>query len=172
MAVTSTNPKVKAKPGRKPALVADDKTLSTVEGLAKIQCTQGEAAAVLGVSRETLHQFFKANLSAREKWDNGLEGGKASLRRNQFKLSETNAAMCIWLGKQYLGQRDVAVIQHTGDGGGPVKVAHALDLSKLDDRELDVLEQLIRKGGADAAAKTAESIAESPDGGRDRGGEG
>ena len=29
-----------------------------------------------------------------------------SLRRNQFRLSEKSAAMAIWLGKQYLGQRD------------------------------------------------------------------
>ena len=29
-----------------------------------------------------------------------------SLRRNQFKLSETNVTMAIFLGKQYLGQSD------------------------------------------------------------------
>jgi hypothetical protein len=114
--------KLPSKPGRKPSLVADDKTIATIEGLAKIQCTQGEAAAVLGVSRDTLHNFFTANPSVRERWDNGLEGGKASLRRNQFKLSETNATMCIWLGKQYLGQRDMAVIEHTGEGGGDIGI--------------------------------------------------
>jgi len=87
-------------------LVADDKTLRTVEGLARIQCTQAEAAGVLGVTRETFHQFLKAQPDARETWDLGLESGKASLRRNQLKLAERNAAMAIWLGKQYLGQRD------------------------------------------------------------------
>jgi hypothetical protein len=30
-----------------------------------------------------------------------------SLRRTQFKLAEKNATLCIWLGKQYLGQRDI-----------------------------------------------------------------
>ncbi len=84
----------------------DEKTLGIVEGLAKIQCTQGEAAAVLGVNRNTFISFLKRNPEARDKWDNGLESGRASLRRNQFKLSETNAAMAIWLGKQYLGQRE------------------------------------------------------------------
>ena len=29
-----------------------------------------------------------------------------SIRRNQAKLGEKSAAMAIWLGKQYLGQRD------------------------------------------------------------------
>lgn len=32
--------------------------------------------------------------------------GKVSLRRSQFKMAETNPTMAIWLGKQYLGQRD------------------------------------------------------------------
>ena len=31
---------------------------------------------------------------------------KIKLRRNQFKLSEKSASMAIWLGKQYLNQRD------------------------------------------------------------------
>jgi len=84
----------------------DEKTLGILEGLAKIQCTQGEAAAVLGISRPTMVALLKRDKVARERWDNGLESGKASLRRNQFKLSETNAAMAIWLGKQYLGQRE------------------------------------------------------------------
>ena len=33
-------------------------------------------------------------------------GLKIKLRRNQFKLSEKSAAMAIFLGKNYLGQRD------------------------------------------------------------------
>ena len=32
--------------------------------------------------------------------------GKISLRRNQWRLAEKNATMAIWLGKQYLGQKD------------------------------------------------------------------
>ncbi len=31
---------------------------------------------------------------------------KIQLRRNQFHLTKTNAAMGIWLGKQWLGQKD------------------------------------------------------------------
>lgn len=36
----------------------------------------------------------------------GCMGLKIKLRRNQLKLSEKSAAMAIWLGKQYLGQKD------------------------------------------------------------------
>ena len=32
--------------------------------------------------------------------------GKISLRRMQWRLAEKNATMAIFLGKQYLGQRD------------------------------------------------------------------
>jgi hypothetical protein len=35
-----------------------------------------------------------------------------SLRRYQFDLAENNATMAIWLGKQWLGQKDEAVIDH------------------------------------------------------------
>jgi hypothetical protein len=31
---------------------------------------------------------------------------KIRLRRNQFELSKKSAAMAIWLGKQYLDQKD------------------------------------------------------------------
>ena len=41
------------------------------------------------------------------------QGGKASLRRQQFKIAETNATMAIWLGKQYLGQSDNPVVVET-----------------------------------------------------------
>lgn len=46
----------------------------------------------------TFQEYFKQN---------GFMALKIKLRRNQFKLSEKSAAMAIFLGKQYLGQRDV-----------------------------------------------------------------
>ena len=36
---------------------------------------------------------------------------KIKLRKNQFKLSEKSASMAIWLGKQYLGQRDTIEVE-------------------------------------------------------------
>ena len=45
----------------------------------------------------TFQEYFKQN---------GFMALKIRLRRNQFKLSEKSAAMAIWLGKQYLGQKD------------------------------------------------------------------
>lgn len=78
------------------------------ESLCAIQCTEEEICAVLGVSDKTLdkwcHKTYKQSFSVvfREK----RQGGKASLRRNQWKQAEHNPTMAIWLGKQYLGQKD------------------------------------------------------------------
>jgi len=98
---------------------ADEQTYKTIEGLAKIQCTIKEAAAVLGITKQTFISLMKRDPIVSERWENGLESGKASLRRNQFKMSETNAAMAIWLGKQYLGQRE-PVRLFDGDDAGQV----------------------------------------------------
>ena len=37
--------------------------------------------------------------------------GKISLRRYQFELAKKNANMAIWLGKQYLGQKDEVQVE-------------------------------------------------------------
>lgn len=92
--------------GRPYALVEDDKTINTLTGLGRIQCTTKEAAAVLNVSEPTFFAFLKRSKKAREAWDHAKQNGLASLRRNQFKMAENNATMAIWLGKQYLHQTD------------------------------------------------------------------
>ena len=75
---------------------------STVEKLANIQCTQEEIANFLDVSVRTLQrddEFCRI-------YKKGQDNGRMSLRRYQYKLAEKNTAMAIWLGKQYLGQKD------------------------------------------------------------------
>jgi hypothetical protein len=92
--------------GRPPLIVEDEKTLTAISGLSRIQCTHKEAADVLGVSRSTFTTFLTHSKKASEAWEMGSGQGKASLRRNQFEMSKTNATMAIWLGKQYLEQVD------------------------------------------------------------------
>lgn len=117
--MTKQQPKgEKNKGGRPPKLIADDKTMATISGLARIQCTNVEAAAVLGVCRETFEQFLGREEKAKDAWEHGKQNGLASLRRNQFKMSEANATMAIWLGKQYLGQKDKHEI--AGDADSPL----------------------------------------------------
>lgn len=100
--------------GRPPKLVSDDRTLQQITGLAQIQCTQEEAAAVLGVHRDTFGDFLRKDKKALDAWEMGQLRGKASLRRTQFRLAESNAGMAIFLGKNLLGQRDQAALEHTG----------------------------------------------------------
>ena len=74
-----------------------------IKKLAYIQCTQEEIANFLDVSVRTLQrdeEFCRL-------YEKGMNEGKSSLRRIQFKLAEKNTAMAIWLGKQYLGQREI-----------------------------------------------------------------
>src|SRR5262245_43139262 len=71
-----------------------------VELLASCFCTQEEIAEKLGCSVDTLARRFA------ESYKKGVAAAKTSLRRNQFLLAKKNAAMAIFLGKNYLGQRD------------------------------------------------------------------
>lgn len=103
---------VQGKSGR-PRKTLNSTGVRVVEALARVMCTDEEIAACLGIKIDTLHASHneKAFLEARKK---GQELGKMSLRRHQFELSKVNATMAIWLGKQYLGQRDVIVNQTEG----------------------------------------------------------
>lgn len=80
----------------------------------------------LGCTQEEICWFFRdengkvANVDTLSRWckrtfgsnfqefyaKNGGMALKIKLRRNQFKLSEKSAAMAIFLGKNYLGQKD------------------------------------------------------------------
>ena len=76
---------------------------TTVEKLAGIMCTQEEIANYLDISVRTLQrddEFCRI-------YKKGIEKGKMSIRRHQYKSAEEgNVTMQIWLGKQYLNQRD------------------------------------------------------------------
>lgn len=78
------------------------------EHLCGIQCTEVEICAALECSEDTLNRWCKRTYKATfaETYKSKSTRGKSSLRRMQFKLAEKNASMAIWLGKQYLGQRD------------------------------------------------------------------
>jgi hypothetical protein len=102
-------------------LKADNATLATVETLGKIQATNKEAGARLGVTEETFVEFLRREEKAAETFEFAKEVGKASLRSAQFKAALAgNPTMLIWMGKQLLGQTDKITNQHTGPNGGPM----------------------------------------------------
>lgn len=87
----------------------DKITVQQFEALCSIQCTQEEICAVLNCCYDTMEAWVKRNYDGRtfsEVFKEKRQGGKASLRRTQWGMAQTNPTMAIWLGKQYLGQTD------------------------------------------------------------------
>lgn len=78
------------------------------EGLCRIQCTLEEIASWFKCSEDTIERWCKRTykLTFAEVYKKYAASGKISLRRAQLKLAEKNATMAIWLGKQYLNQKD------------------------------------------------------------------
>jgi hypothetical protein len=92
-----------------------------LEGLAAIQCTDEEMAAVLRISVDTFTRRKQDDPEFQTRLAEGKARGRQSLRRVQWEAAqEGNATMMIWLGKQTLGQKDRAEL--TGAEGGPMKV--------------------------------------------------
>ena len=81
------------------------------ENLCGIQCTLLEIADFFQCSDDTIERWCKREYgeSFAETFKKHSGKGKISLRRAQFKLAEKNASMAIWLGKQYLHQKDYYV---------------------------------------------------------------
>ena len=80
------------------------------EKLCALMCTEEEIYGFFGVKLDTLNRFIKQNYGQEYTFTTIYpilsSKGKISLRRNQFELSKTNSSMAIFLGKQYLGQRE------------------------------------------------------------------
>lgn len=79
------------------------------ENLCKLHCTEIEIASFFECDITTLYRWCKrtyhdsfANISNKY-----AQVGNISLRRTQYKLAERSTPMAIWLGKQYLGQKDI-----------------------------------------------------------------
>lgn len=81
---------------------------NTFENLCGIQCTKEEICGFLEITDKTLESWCKRTYNAgfSEVFKQKRGKGKISLRRAQFRLAKKNATMAIWLGKQYLDQKD------------------------------------------------------------------
>lgn len=80
-----------------------------VDALCTVQCTMEEIASALGVSVDTLDNALKRDKKTTfsDYFKEKRRTGFVSLRRKQFQAAlNGNVTMMIWLGKQYLNQRD------------------------------------------------------------------
>lgn len=117
-------------------------SLKDVRKLARLQCTREEAAAFLGIRKQTFNTLIQNDERVRDAWEQGKQLGKISLRRKQFKLADDSAPMAIFLGKQYLGQREIVTQEVSGRDGGPIE----FDASELSQEERDAMRTLIQRG--------------------------
>lgn len=78
------------------------------ERLCALQCTKEEICSFFETSDKTLERWCKRTYKKgfSEIFREKRKLGNISLRRTQFRLAEKSASMAIWLGKQYLGQKD------------------------------------------------------------------
>lgn len=78
------------------------------ENLCGLQCTLEEIAGVFDCSADTIERWCKREYKETfaDTYKKHSAKGKMSLRRIQFKLAEKSAAMAIFLGRNYLGQKN------------------------------------------------------------------
>ena len=99
---------MKEKGARKVARPRKEIDQKDFESLCALQCTKEEICGFFDVSDKTLENWCKRTYSEgfSEVFKKKRGKGKISLRRAQFRLAEKSASMAIWLGKQWLGQKD------------------------------------------------------------------
>ena len=117
----------------------------TLQRCCQVGCTREECAGILRIAPATLDERLKEQgTNFQEYFKNHFDKTKQSLRRAQIKsaLEKKNPTMQIWLGKQYLGQRDKW--EHSGQIDSNQITAN-LDPSNLTDDELDHFRSLLKK---------------------------
>lgn len=87
-----------------------------VKKLAAMQATCEEIAYFLEVSDDFLEKQCKRTYghTIGVKIKEWRTAGNCSLRRKQWLLADKSASMAIFLGKNYLGQKDESKVQHAG----------------------------------------------------------
>lgn len=103
-----------------------------VEQAARVNCTYEEIADISGIPIGTLHRHFGTTI------ERIRNDSKESLRRAQFKAAiEGNPTMLIWLGKQWLKQKDKH--EYSGPDEGPIAVSVSKD---EDEAILDAIKEV------------------------------
>lgn len=121
----------------RPKIQWDAKQFRQFETLCAMQCTYDEIESVMEndidtISRICLEKYKTKKIKTfSDIYKKFAERGKVTLRRNQLRLSEKNAAMAIFLGKNWLGQKDGNGTDDINDG----EIAAVLDKIKSDGHE-------------------------------------
>ena len=101
-----------------------------------------ECCSVLEMSDTTLNRRLKEmnynNFEDLYKRHN--DEGRMSLRRMQWQAAEKgNSTMLVWLGKQYLNQKDKSEVHAN------IEQQHVIDLTRIPDDQLDAIEKAFNR---------------------------
>lgn len=131
-----TKARRKKKPGPKPGTGGRPQSIHIDWEKVKLmaQChTGGETIAnILGISYDSLARYCKKEhgMTFKEFYRMHEGAGKASLRQVQMNVAlKGNPQMLVWLGKQYLGQKERNEI--SGDADNPLQITHAMVLDQI-----------------------------------------
>ena len=155
--------------GGRPRLEID---MVEVEKLCAMQCPRHEIAAWFLCSIESIDKRIadkatyyevedsdspgqKIRLTFAEVMGRGYARGKISMRRQQIKmLNEGNGTMGVWLGKQYLGQKDVVI--HANPDGTPIQSS---PINIVIDRLVMLLERRREGSGNSGTPRIVDGVA-------------
>lgn len=126
---------IKDKGGR-PRIEFTERDWSNIENLCGLMCTAEEIAGFLGVSADTLDRRIKerCNYGFADYFKRHSSKGRISLRRKQYQVAESgNPTMLIWLGKQYLDQKEKQEIDHQSTDGSMKQPTRIELVAKIND---------------------------------------
>lgn len=97
-----------------------------IRKLARFMFTDEELAVALGCTRKTIQRRRQDDPEFVQAIQEGHADGKKSLRAAQLSAAmKGNTTMLVWLGKQYLGQKETITNEHTGANGGAIDITTA-----------------------------------------------
>lgn len=106
--------------------MAYDIDYKKVRKLASIHCTQREIASIFDIPFEAFRNLVRNDPLLKEAIETGMEYGKASLRRLQWRhasgFGPAAVAMTIHLSKHWLGETDRSTLEIDGS----IRVEHGL----------------------------------------------
>ena len=131
--------------GRPRVIEPTDAVFNQLRLLGQLRCTEAEAAGHFKISLSTFKNFLSSFEKANEAWEEGHLSFNRQLRGKQIEQMQAgNVTMLIWLGKQFLGQKDKH--EHSGDANAPIK--HDVSIAQNPKEAADLYATLIRGTGA------------------------